>query len=60
MAILLSRTSPDASWVHAERLVHKLDAFTDKHRAAQTKVRGLIWDYYGRLKPNFRSLAEKI
>jgi Transposase IS66 family len=37
-------------WVHAERLVHKLDAFTDKHRAAQTKVRGLIWDYYARLK----------
>ena len=32
-------------WVHAERLVHKLDAFTDKHRAAQTRVRGLIWDY---------------
>ena len=23
-------------WVHAERLVHKLDTFTDKHRAAQT------------------------
>jgi hypothetical protein len=37
-------------WVHAERLVHKLDAFTDKHRAAQTRVRGLIWDYYARLK----------
>jgi Transposase IS66 family len=37
-------------WVHAERLVHKLDAFTNKHRAAQTRVRGLIWDYYARLK----------
>ena len=37
-------------WVHAERLVHKLDAFTDKHRAAQTRVRGLIWDYYARLR----------
>jgi hypothetical protein len=37
-------------WVHAERLVHKLDAFTDKHRAAQTRVRGLIWDYYADLK----------
>jgi hypothetical protein len=37
-------------WVHAERLVHKLDAFTDKHRAAQKKVRGLIWDFYARLK----------
>jgi hypothetical protein len=37
-------------WVHAERLVHKLDTFTDKHRAAQTRVRGLIWDYYASLK----------
>jgi hypothetical protein len=37
-------------WVHAERLVHKLDTFTDKHRAAQTKVRGLIWDFYADLK----------
>jgi transposase IS66 family protein len=37
-------------WVHAERLVHKLDAFTDKHRAAQTRVRGLIWGFYARLK----------
>ena len=37
-------------WVHAERLVHKLDAFTDKHRAAQTRVRGLIWDFYASLR----------
>ena len=37
-------------WVHAERLVHKLDTFTDKHRAAQAKVRGLIWDLYADLK----------
>ncbi len=37
-------------WVHAERLVHKLDTFNDKHRAAQTLVRGLIWDYYADLK----------
>jgi hypothetical protein len=28
-------------WVHAERLVHKLETFTDKHRAAQKKLRGL-------------------
>jgi hypothetical protein len=46
-------------WVHAERLVHKLDAFTDRHRAAQTRVRGLIWDFYAdlkayRLKPSQR------
>jgi hypothetical protein len=37
-------------WVHAERLVHKLDTFTDQHRAAQTRVRGLIWDFYADLK----------
>jgi len=37
-------------WVHAERLVHKLDTFTDKHRAAQTQVRRLIWDFYADLK----------
>src|SRR5271156_3947933 len=37
-------------WVHAERLVHKLDTFTDEHRAAQTRVRGLIWDFYADLK----------
>jgi hypothetical protein len=37
-------------WVHAERLVHKLDTFNDLHRAAQTQVRGLIWDFYADLK----------
>ncbi len=37
-------------WVHAERLVHKLNTFTDKHRAAQKRVRGLIWDFYADLK----------
>ena len=37
-------------WVHAERLVHRLDTFTDKQRAAQARVRGLIWDFYARLK----------
>ncbi len=46
-------------WIHAERLVHKLDTFNDKHRAAQAMVRGLIWDYYAdlrafQLKPNER------
>jgi hypothetical protein len=46
-------------WVHAERLVHKLDTFNDKHRAAQTRVRAKIWDFYAdlkayQLKPNNR------
>jgi Transposase IS66 family len=37
-------------WVHAERLVHKLDTFTDLQRAAQSRMRGLIWSFYRDLK----------
>jgi hypothetical protein len=37
-------------WVHAERLVHKLDTFTDEHRAAQDAVRKQIWELYTDLK----------
>src|SRR5205085_6518599 len=37
-------------WVHAERLVHKLDTFTDENRAAQATVRGLIWEFSADLK----------
>jgi Transposase IS66 family len=37
-------------WVHAERLVHKLDAFTDLHRTAQQRIRALIWRFYADLK----------
>jgi hypothetical protein len=37
-------------WVHAERLVHKLDTFTDEQRAAQHRIRGLIWRFYRDLK----------
>jgi hypothetical protein len=49
-------------WVHAERLVHKLDTFTDKNRAAQASVRNLIWSLYRDLKayrcaPNGRRKA---
>jgi hypothetical protein len=36
--------------VHAERLVHKLDTFTDDNRAAQASVRALIWQPYADLK----------
>ena len=32
--------------VHAERLVHKLETFTDPNRAAQRHMRGLIWPVY--------------
>ena len=54
IAILLSRTSPVASWIHAERLVHKLETFTDQQRAAQQRVRALIWQLYADLK-DYRS-----
>ncbi len=37
-------------WVHCERLVHKLDTFTDQNRAAQATVRELIWNLYRDLK----------
>ena len=37
-------------WVHAERLVHKLDTFTDLNRTAQERIRALIWWLYADLK----------
>lgn len=37
-------------WIHAERLVHKLEPVTDKQRRAQQHVRGLIWWFYADLK----------
>jgi hypothetical protein len=48
--ILLSRAYPVASWVHAERLVHKLDTFTDHQRRTQQHQRALIWWFYRDLK----------
>lgn len=37
-------------WVHAERLVHKLDTFTDLHHNAQQHIRALIWWFYADLR----------
>ncbi len=37
-------------WIHAERLVHKLEPVTDTQRCAQQHVRGLIWWFYADLK----------
>jgi hypothetical protein len=42
--------SHELCWVHAERLVHKLDTFTDEHRAAQATTRDLLWKFYADLK----------
>jgi hypothetical protein len=37
-------------WVHAERLVHKLDTFTETARRAKERLRSLIWWFYADLK----------
>ena len=37
-------------WIHAERLVHKLDAFTDEQRQAKEAIQGRIWTLYADLK----------
>jgi len=37
-------------WIHSERLVHRLETFTDKQRGAQQFIRGLIWWFYADLK----------
>jgi hypothetical protein len=37
-------------WVHAARLVHKLDTFTEAARKAKDRVRALIWWLYADLK----------
>src|SRR5215204_2643928 len=37
-------------WVHAERLVHKLNTFTDHQRRVQQYLRALIWWFYRDLK----------
>jgi hypothetical protein len=50
-------------WVHAERLVHKLEAFTEPSRRAQETLRSLIWWFYRDLlaykrEPSARRKAE--
>src|SRR4029077_16424987 len=42
-------------WVHAERLIHKLDTFTDENRAPQAGVRGLACPVSRDLKPYCRA-----
>lgn len=37
-------------WIHAERLVHKLHAFTEAADLAKEKVRAAIWAFYADLK----------
>ena len=44
-----------ACWVHAERLVHKLDAFTEDRRTAKETIRDRIWTLYADLKAYARA-----
>ncbi|MCP4645176.1 MAG: transposase [bacterium] len=37
-------------WIHAERLVYKLDAFTDAARRAKERIRARMWWLYADLK----------
>ena len=37
-------------WVHAERLVHKLDAFCEHQRRAKARIQARIWWLYADLK----------
>ena len=46
-------------WVHAERLVHKLDAFTDQQRKAKEDIQGRIWALYADLKAYRRKPTSK-
>jgi hypothetical protein len=46
-------------WVHAERLVHKLDTFTDGQRDAQARMRDLIWRFYADLKAYRRAPSRR-
>lgn len=50
-------------WIHAERLVHKLEACTETGRQAKDKIRALIWWFYRDLQayqrhPTSRRKAE--
>src|SRR6201995_1335570 len=45
-------------WIHAERLGDKLGTFTDRHRAAQARVRGRIWMFYASLKAYQRTPSQ--
>ncbi len=37
-------------WVHAERLIHKLNTFTDQQRRAVDHIRARVWTLYADLK----------
>jgi len=46
-------------WVHAERLIHKLDAFCEAHIQAKERIRRRIWRLYKALKAYRRAPAPR-
>lgn len=46
-------------WVHSERLVHKLETFTEQTRVIQQRIRSLIWNFYDDLKAYRRGPSPK-
>ncbi len=42
-------------WVHAERLVHKLDTFCEGQRRAKEHIQARIWRLYADLKLNLNT-----
>lgn len=46
-------------WVHAERLVHKLDTFCERQRRAKERIRHRIWWFYADLKAYCRDPTPK-
>ena len=46
-------------WVHAERLIHKIDTFTDRQRRAVQRIRARVWGLYADLKAYRLRLAPK-
>jgi Transposase IS66 family len=46
-------------WVHAERLIHRLDTFTDHQHAAQQRIRMRLWWFYRDLKAYCRAPSRR-
>ena len=47
-------------WVHAERLIHKLDAFTDHQRREKERIQARLWSLYGALKAYRRKPSKRL
>ena len=46
-------------WVHAERLIHKLDAFTERRRREKERIRTRLWWLYADIKAYRQSPSKR-